>query len=176
MAKFDSLFIESSPEDRHGHGQDSGHQVGAVSSMAILATETLALEVGDALGNGLLPGHVVSGPGEDVGALLAGPVPGQGGDAGSLALVAETEQGADVLLQHEVVVDAAGHVSVPRVQGALAVNVGGKLNITITVCDERTELLSNKKIKTNCRVKIFFKIMYSSTLLLVTFSLISLNL
>ena len=90
--------------------------------MSILATEAFSLEVGDTLGNGLLPGHVVSGPGQDVGALLAGPVPDQA------PLGAETQQGADVLLQHEVVVDAAGHVSVPHVQGALTVNLSGKLN------------------------------------------------
>ena len=39
-------------------------------------------------------------------------------------LVAEAEElTADVLLQHEVVVDAAGHVGEPHVQGALAVDV-----------------------------------------------------
>ena len=40
-------------------------------------------------------------------------------------LVAEAEElTAHILLQHEVVVDAAGHVGEPHVQGALAVNVG----------------------------------------------------
>merc|ERR1719284_1094340 len=95
--------------------------------MAILATETLALEVGDTLGNGFLPGHVVSSSGQDVSALLAGPVLWQGRHACSLDLGAETQQSADVLLQHEVVVDAAGHVSVPHVQGALTINLGRKL-------------------------------------------------
>ena len=40
-------------------------------------------------------------------------------------LVAEAKElAAHVLLQHEVVVDAAGHVWEPHVQGALAVDVG----------------------------------------------------
>ena len=122
MAKFHSLFIESSCQHWQGKWQNCLNQGGAIVSVSILATEALSLEVGDTLGNGLLPGHVVGGPGQDVGALLAGPVPDQA------PLGAETQQGADVLLQHEVVVDAAGHVSVPHVQGALTVNLSGKLN------------------------------------------------
>ena len=65
-------------------------------------------------------------PGQDVGTLLAGPVAHTLHQLHLLALlVAEAQQlAAHVLLQHEVVIDAARHVREPHVQGALAVNVG----------------------------------------------------
>ena len=63
-------------------------------------------------------------PDQDVRALLTGPVPGQ-----SLDIVhgAESQQSAHVLLQDEVVVDTARHVSKPHVQGSLAVNLSRQL-------------------------------------------------
>ena len=74
LAELSGLLHEGGSEHRHGHGQHSGHQGATVLGVTVLATEAVSLEVGDTLGNSLLSGHVVSGPGQDVSALLAGPV------------------------------------------------------------------------------------------------------
>ena len=74
LAELSGLLHEGGSEDRHGHGQHSLHQSGAVLGVTILTTETVSLEISNTLSDSLLPGHVVSGPGQDVSALLTGPV------------------------------------------------------------------------------------------------------
>ena len=68
--------------------------------------------------------HVFSSSGQDIQALITGPV----SDLRHFVfLVAKTKTTTDVLVQDEFVVNAASHVSKPHIQGSLAVNVGGQL-------------------------------------------------
>merc|ERR1719495_2291242 len=102
LAKFISLFYKDSSKDRHGQRDDGGDKVSTVVSVAILTTETISLQVFNTHGNGFSISHVVGSPGDDVGALLAGPVTG-GEDGG---LLAETKTRANSF-KNKVVVDAA---------------------------------------------------------------------
>merc|ERR550517_374824 len=115
LAKFSSLLYKDTSKDRHGQRDDGGDQVTTVVSVPLLATETFSLQVLNTSSNGLSISHVVSSPGDDVGALFTGPV--TGGEDGSL--LAETKTRANISFKNKVVVDAASHVTEPHVNSCL---------------------------------------------------------
>ena len=112
-AKLDSLFNKDLGKNWHGKRSNGGDKVITIVSVSILATEAISLEVDNSLGNGGFISHVCSGSGKNIGALFAGPV--TWGEDGSL--LAESKPAADISLKDEVVVDAAGHVWEPHVNG-----------------------------------------------------------
>jgi hypothetical protein len=107
LAKLDSLIDQNSSKDGHGDRYNGGNKASAVSSVSISTTEAISLQVFNTLGNSFRIRHVGSSSGENIGTFFTGPV--TWGEDGSL--LAQTKSGADITLEDEVVVDAAGHVS-----------------------------------------------------------------
>ena len=129
LAVLHSGLGDEVPQHREGEGQDGLHEAGTVLGVSRLATETLALQVGDAGHDGLVLPHEVRQGGADAHALLAGPVcegASQGtqtwGDSQHLdtTVCVLTSPRADVALNNEMIEYALRHVRVPHVQDVLA--------------------------------------------------------
>ena len=116
MAKLNSLIDQNSSKDWHGKWYNASNEVTAVSSVSILATEALSLQIHNTLSNSLILRHVGSSSGENIGTFFTGPV--TWGEDGSL--LAKSKSGTDITLKNEVVVDTGGHVSEPHVNSGHA--------------------------------------------------------
>ena len=129
LAMFHGGLSDEVGEDGEGEGEDGLDQAGTVLGVTLLATETLALQVGHSLHHHLVLHHVVRQGGAQAGALLAGPVT-QGAPQGTQTWpdsqhlspdnLVLTCHGADVAIQDEMIEYAGGHVGVPHVQDVLA--------------------------------------------------------